>query len=416
MSNANWAAIVAHARPAGVQPGYAVAAGVAATGMLVPAGNSFLTTPPAGPPAAVKAAAPAYFAGAALSHLEDGWSYLGRSFGALLRGDRGAAAHTAYYAELRAALALLASQGMLVIDRKLYALNAAGDVRALTAAAGTHVSIWELYDRWSDLPASVPVLRDALLPFGLPLGDWLDAATHPVVGASTLAAAKDALKTWALDLQRFKQDQRLRERFSYNPTGFESKPAFATEPYVCEIWTLLEPGGPDPFERLDRHLLRMIVDRLLEDHAAQAKAAALTALLGALATAPPIHGSAEFLRREPGWEHDAALVKFAGDSTPAPWATMARAVILLRFATGTVRLQLDAAGVPRGALAPWADVLTDERKLADLAPVASPQDLWGDVDLALDHMATCPPPYDDTQASLRILESAERVALWSLAA
>ena len=261
----------------------------------------------------------------------------------------------------------------------------------------------------------MPVLRDGLLPFGLPLGDWLDAV-GTAVGASPLATAKDWLKTWALDLQQLTEDKRLRARFSYNPTGFQSKPDFAPEPYVCETWTLLEPGGPDPFERLDRHLLRAIVDRLLDDPTIADKNASLTAVFAALAQTPPIHESEAFLRRESPHERDAAVVKFAGDTSPAPWATMARAVVLLRVATGAVRRELDAAGVPRGGFADWADVVANERMLWDLAPVASPLDLWGDIDLALDHMSTCPPPYDDTQSSLRVLETVERVALWSLAA
>ena len=65
----DWDAIEAHARPAGVHPGYAVAAGVAATGRLVPVGNAFMTAVTSGPaatPAVVGAAAPAYFAGAAM--------------------------------------------------------------------------------------------------------------------------------------------------------------------------------------------------------------------------------------------------------------------------------------------------------------------------------------------------------------
>lgn len=416
MSDAAWNAIVAHARPAGVQPGYGIAAGVAATGMLVPSSNAFLSTPPAGTPAVVQSAAPAYFAGAALSHLEDGWSYLGRSFGALLRGDRGAAAHTAYYAELRAGLALLASQGMLVLNTKLYALDAAGKLLRKNAGGGTHVSVWQLYDRWSDLPGAVPVLRESLLPFGLKLGDWFDVLANPAVGASPLATAKEWLKIWALDLKQFTLDKRLRAKFSYNPTGFEGKPAFAPEPYLCEIWTLLEPGGPDPFERLDRHLLRAIIERLLDDPQINNRSAALAAICTNVATTPPVHGAEGFLRRDPGHEYDVAVVRFAADAAPAPWATMARAVVLLRLATGAVRLELNAVGVPRDNFADWADIVAAERSLWDVSPPASPVDLWSDVDLAVDHMSTCPPPYDDTQSSLRVLETVERVALWSLAA
>ena len=321
----------------------------------------------------------------------------------------------AYYAELRGGLALLASQGILVINRRLFALNAAGQLLQRDVGAGTHVSVWELYDRWSESTEATATLRAILLPFGLPLGDWLDAAAAPPLGLSSLAAGRDWLKRWALDLQQFTDDKRLRAKFSYNPTGFEDKPAFAPEPYVCQTWTLLEPGGPDPFERLDRHLLRAIIEKVVHDGGLNL-VATLGTIVGALPMAPPIPDAVAFLGRAAGHEHDAAVMRFARDRTTAPWSTMARAVVLLRLATGAVRLQLDAAGVPRGSFADWADQVAEERRLWDLGPVDSPVDLWGDVDLAVEHMATCPEPLGDTDSSLRVLETGERVALWSLAA
>ena len=52
-----------------------------------------------------------YIASSAPLHLADGWNYLSRAFDAACRGDRGAAYHLSYYAELRAAMSLLATEG-----------------------------------------------------------------------------------------------------------------------------------------------------------------------------------------------------------------------------------------------------------------------------------------------------------------
>ena len=49
-------------------------------------------------------------------HSMDGWSFLGRSIHCLSRGDPYIAVHLAYYAELRAALAILAAQGIGVFS------------------------------------------------------------------------------------------------------------------------------------------------------------------------------------------------------------------------------------------------------------------------------------------------------------
>ena len=53
-----------------------------------------------------------YVAASAPTHLIDGWSYLARAIDALLRGDAPAAVHLGYYAELRAAMSLLAGGGI----------------------------------------------------------------------------------------------------------------------------------------------------------------------------------------------------------------------------------------------------------------------------------------------------------------
>src|SRR6476661_7745516 len=50
-----------------------------------------------------------YVAASAILHCSDGWGYLGRAMGAQLQGDIGTSRHLAYYAELRAAMSLLAA-------------------------------------------------------------------------------------------------------------------------------------------------------------------------------------------------------------------------------------------------------------------------------------------------------------------
>src|SRR4051812_31586529 len=52
-----------------------------------------------------------YVAASAPLHALDGWAYVARSLDAAFMGDPDAARHLAYYAELRAALALLAAAG-----------------------------------------------------------------------------------------------------------------------------------------------------------------------------------------------------------------------------------------------------------------------------------------------------------------
>lgn len=67
-----------------------------------------------------------YISASAPAHLIDGWSYLSRATDAILRGDLNSAIHFAYYAELRAAMSLLACEGIGVFSGKHPIINKTG--------------------------------------------------------------------------------------------------------------------------------------------------------------------------------------------------------------------------------------------------------------------------------------------------
>jgi hypothetical protein len=116
-------------------------------------------------------------AASAPNHCMDGWSYVSRSLSSLLAGDPHAARHLAYYAQLRAALSLLANLGVGVVDGINFAVDASGAVRPLdpgqtdlhlqhegpahTASYGTH---WRL---GAQIPFLLPLFY-ALFEFEAP--------------------------------------------------------------------------------------------------------------------------------------------------------------------------------------------------------------------------------------------------------
>jgi hypothetical protein len=418
--------LVQHADARAVAGGYGLIR--AASPRLVAAGNRFDGPVPEDVSAPVAADAPAFFAAASILHLEDGYSYAGRSIGALLRGDRGCASHMAYYAELRAALALLAANGLLTLHTVVFALGPGGALRRECPGLGTHRLAWRLLDHWTRRTAAFDLLCDALRPFGVPLGDWLQAATAPGLAAPAQATAQHWLRAWSLDLQRMDADHTARNRFSYNPTRLYPRPAFAAQPFVRRTWRLLEPTPGNPFAAFDRHLLRGIVDFIVARTAAEAAAQAAggadgdapsdlaatpaEALDRYIASARAWAGDGPwetFLRRAGPQAADAPLVTFAAARDDNPWCLLSRALILLRVAAGAVRGGMSAAGV-LGApeLADWAHALSLERSLVGAA-VDDLHDLWEDIEVALAASA----PADEM---LRRLETSERVALWALAA
>ena len=257
--------------------------------------------------------APAFFAGASILHLEDGYSYAGRSIGALLRGDRGAATHLAYYAELRAAMSLMACHGILNLNRVVFALGAGARLLRLSPGGGTHQVAWPLLDQWTTRTEALNLLGAALRPFGMPLSDWLRAASIPQLGTSAQATAQHWLRTWSLDLRRMQADHNARNRFSYNPTRLFGRPPFASEPFIAETWQLLEPTSGYPFATFDRHLLRAIIEQVVDTAVGQAASlaagnagslaashsSAMNAYISAAGQlAPPGPGWEAFLRRQ----------------------------------------------------------------------------------------------------------------------
>src|SRR5439155_6047134 len=79
-----------------------------------------------------------YVAASTIPHCMDGWAYLGRALASYLCGDIDAARHLAYYAELRAAMSLLGSEGVGVFSRKNLVIPQTGHC-PVVSASGTHV-------------------------------------------------------------------------------------------------------------------------------------------------------------------------------------------------------------------------------------------------------------------------------------
>ena len=168
------------------------------------------------------------------------------------------------YAELRAAMALLASQGVGIFDKFHYVVNDAGNITLVPKNRwnkfdGTHVLAWKALGHWSGLKRSSDLLSAIITPGGLPISDWqsgiFSQASFRVVGSTWL-------KRWGLDIQQCADDQKLRNQSSYRPSRLIPTEYLLTDErarFVKEFWRLCKPSGAELFQRLDRHLLRMWV-------------------------------------------------------------------------------------------------------------------------------------------------------------
>lgn len=81
-----------------------------------------------------------YIAISSILHCKDAWDYYSNSISAMLEGNMSNAIHLAYYAELRATVSFLASEGIGIFNSKHYYVNGAGKCVkfAFTRDIGTH--------------------------------------------------------------------------------------------------------------------------------------------------------------------------------------------------------------------------------------------------------------------------------------
>ena len=193
-----------------------------------------------------------YVAASMTLHLVDGWSFLSRAFDAIVRGDRATSIHLAYYAELRATMSLLASQGIGVFGQKHVAVTTGGSPRVWER--GTHVAAWRLLDAWSSASGSAEHLLSALHVRGRSIADRVDEARVVVGGMSASTSVRQSipqawLEEWSIDLRDFETDRELRNQVSYRPWGIawqQPDDLRVNNEVLCSIsecWRSLEPDG-----------------------------------------------------------------------------------------------------------------------------------------------------------------------------
>lgn len=153
-----------------------------------------------------------YLALSTCCHALDGWRYLSMSAIALLNGARGEALHMAYYAELRAALSILAGSGIGILNTKHFSLTAIGTVNWFPGL--THNTAWEAIRQWSQsLPNAVNVV-DSFDALGLNTVEWVEACR---ASSSRDAIASHWLMDWSIDLTSLTTDRDIRNEASYRP-------------------------------------------------------------------------------------------------------------------------------------------------------------------------------------------------------
>lgn len=378
-----------------------------------------------------------YIAASVVLHCSDGWSYLGRALAALLRGDPHRARHLAYYAELRAAMSLLASVGVGVFNNRHFIIDGKSSVAPIPKNYRTHVFVWDCLEIWGGLPSSGELFARVVKPEGKDLDDWL----QPLGGAAVVAAqARAWFMQWGMDLSLPHDDQFARNESSYRPDGMHKTwavDAAQVLSFARDFWLSMEPTTASRFDSIDRYILRAASDSTykgLTNQKAKATSPAFKAHVAKIVNGQNLDESAaerwtKFLLRTAS-PQDIQLMSYSQVPPTVPSEThfsiFSRAALLLRIASGSAMELLVESGYSADGMGFWWGAVGNSRGMWD--GTRTPDtiiDLWADIAPvlgSLDQFQANVPAADQTfyraaneiDPSITGLGSCERIAIWSL--
>lgn len=363
----------------------------------------------------VGASLPKYISSSSIVHVIDGWNYFEQTTRALLDGNFSIAMHLAYYAELRANMALLASHGIGVFDKKHYYCATTNTCSSFSKNKPTHQFAWECLIEWSNFNNNMNIIGKIIRPLGVPLIKWLSAFTGSPIASYNVSSS--LLKEWGVDLKDCADDQQKRNEASYRPDFLKQNSYKKAPVFLKELWNLLEPSSA-PFSLLDQFVLKESLAKIDPQKDPSKISIMLNSLYqsGELSPNPIIQN---FLTSP----EELSIIKYAKQENPVnkkekTLSMISRALLLLRLATGSVEQQLESSKIDRSDLNfLWKRDLHSHLKTSGLS---SSKDLWEDINLDDDDLKKIFKNYknsclsDSDYKNLKLLSSFEVASFWGL--
>lgn len=385
-----------------------------------------------------------YVAASVPLHAVDGWAYLGRAIHAHLIGDVWVARHLAYYAELRAAMSLLASQGIGVFNSHHVVVKSVDEIVIIRSQSTTHSFVWNALEWWASQGNSPELLGNLIKPNGV----RLDVLLNNVPGyAQWQPVATDMIQSFGLDLhnEAMENDRNSRNNASYRPTEFNTtiaRDSKANANFAIELWSSFEPVAYR-FDRFDNHLLRNALklafdsvnmevpddggEVVPENDGIRYEAVVKAVLREANLDEPKSVSFGQFLRRESDPDN-LMLLTYAQKITDLADADyhlgmMSRATILLVLASSSTRSLMQDANISMIETKFWWGQLGVDRGIWSSAP--DPIDLensWADVEEEIIELqdwidgdeVSCASLVGECPRPLTRLSQLELVGLWGM--
>jgi len=243
-----------------------------------------------------------------------------------------------------------------------------------------------------------------------------------------------------MDLRMFSDDHRVRNISSYQPDGLPQVWALdghSTINFVKSLWEALEPSPACRFDAIDRHILRISLERYFAGRFGKSPAKArpkFHAFAKAIVENQSLSTEMtnqwlQFMNRNVT-PNDMEIFRFSrmlpDDTANSAFAIMSRAVLLLRAASGSTSRLFQAANHSIDSFKFWWQKFGVSRGLWSGQRDASEiQDLWSDIRDSLTEIEDFQNKHarndqtffrlgEDVAKAVAALSSCERVALWSM--
>lgn len=347
-----------------------------------------------------------FIAVSTIVHCIDGWTYLNNSINAFLNGDSPIAIHLAYYAELRAAISFLASEGILIANTNqicidshdnLYIPGVIPGIQALAAKdKGTHNATWKIMEAWINNNTRTSNALEYFSYGGKTFKELMPSIPYaPTTPAAQLTIIKDWLKVWCFDIIKYTKDREARNMSSYNPNiNRNSTPMDLTERLINinNFWRTLEPSI-ESFSKIDLYLLSSYLTRIYDSYT--------SSLSGNLLDKSSY---IDLFFQNSGLSNDRILTNvfvnnlsntlinhsydnnadpITGDSRPL--SIISRAILLLRYSTGACAYLLKLSNISRQELNFYIDKIGKDWGVWDISQPVDFKNLWDDICILLEY-------------------------------
>ncbi|MBK8617356.1 MAG: hypothetical protein IPN96_09645 [Anaerolineales bacterium] len=374
----------------------------------------------------------AYVSISAPLHCIDGWTYLSRAVSSLIQGDFNTARHLGYYAELRGAISILATEGIAILGNDHFVIDSNERCWRIPASNGTHAIVWPVFEYWAKQTRAADLIGKIITPYGIELKDW-----HTVFssGSTLPAIAEDWLVSWGLDLSQLDSDHTARNEISYRPLKISTFPPvmpLEISAFVKEFWSLFSPSGTSRFNEVDRYLLNkslQVAHNAFDGNRPYNERVklAVSTLFGSDKDPAVIQSFEQFL----SVDQDTFVLREASSNAPTDhprhvYQLLSRASLLLRLATGASADLILSAGISNSDFDFWWRRLGLDAGFWDSGnDPASPDELWLDIETSIMEVnswmaqAVNPSIYkmhvDNLNAKhFWTLSGTERIAMWGM--